>query len=633
LDVASPPTGARPEPGSRTRTWVALAVALAYLLPALFCLDDYGPAYDPIKGDYPYGERLLGYLESGDERFLDLALRAPAPELRAPHPDFDVERFPVHWAFPVGGLLSAVSCRVLWTELGILPAMSAHCLPIVLLAAMLVFVVSLFASARFGWLAGVVAGGALFLTPSFFGHSFNNPRDLPECVFYTLAVLGGLRALESGSLAAWLGAGAMTGLALAQKANALFLPVQLLLFVGGLLAWTLVAGGRAPRPTLRGLLVCALGFVLAYYTASPAFWSAPIEGPRGWVLEMVRNGNRGLRADASRATVSFEALVKVLWTVPLPILALALLGALRPGIPFALRWFLLVGAGLPIARHFLPGMRTFDGTRHYLEFLPMTCLLAGAGAAWLGETLGELLRRRLSWRAPALASGLVATAALALPAWAVIDTHPNEVVYFNALAGGLGTQQARGNIEACDFWGNSYWQGLDWLNRNAEQGAGFFVPAKEFIARAGAPVRLAPGLHLVRASAAGPKDLPLYALHLVNRWNLAFQVQLDRDDPPVHEIRVQNGSVLHVHRLERDERGQALMETWRGELQRLAKRSQVVAFLGRDKEKKRQVIEVIRARLGPEETLARLRALLPAELHDVLADLLGDPEELEAGLR
>lgn len=624
MDAASPPTGARPGPC----TWIALALALAYLVPALFCLGDYGPTYDPTKGDYPYGERLLGYLETGDERFLDLELRQPAPVLRAPHPDFDAERFPVVWAFPVGGLLSAVSCRLLWTELGWLPAMAAHCLPVVLLAALLVFVVSRFASARLGPVAGVVAGAALFLTPSFFGHSFNNPRDVPECVFYTLAVLGGLRALESGSLAAWLGAGAMTGLALAQKANALFLPVQLALFVGGLWALALLQRGPRPRLSAGGLGLCALAFLLAYYTASPAFWSAPIEGPKAWVLEMVRNGNRGLRADASRATVSFAALEKVLVSVPIPTLLLALVGALRPGLPAALRWFLVLGAGLPIARHFVPGMRTFDGTRHYLEFLPMTCLLAGAGAAWLAQRLAALWAGRR-----ALAGALVAASALAPGAWAVIDTHPNQVVYYNALGGGLGRQQARGNIEACDFWGNSYWQGLEWLNHHSAPDARFFVPAREFLARAGAPVRLAEGRRLVRAPAAGPDDLPLHVLHLVNRFNSPFQIQLDRELAPVHEIRVQGGSLLHVHRLERDAHGEALMQAWRAELQRLAKRAQVVAYLGRNKDVKRQVIAIVRAHLAPAETLAQLCALLPAELHDVLADLVLDADELEAGLR
>jgi hypothetical protein len=172
------------------RRHFALALALAYLVPALLLLDDYGPTWDAVQGDYPYGERLLGYLETGDARFLDLKALEPAPELRAPHPDFDLARWPSYWVFPVGALLSAVSCRILWTELAWLPAMSAHHVPSVLLAAGLVYLIVAFAHARWGALAGAVAGGSLCLTPSFVSRgrisrserpaSTPNPREGPS---------------------------------------------------------------------------------------------------------------------------------------------------------------------------------------------------------------------------------------------------------------------------------------------------------------------------------------------------------------------------------------------------------------------------------------------------------------------
>jgi len=607
------------------RWYLAFGVALAYLLPALACLDDYGPTYDAVKGDYPYGERLLGYLETRDARFLDLEQREPVPEVRAPHPDFDVGRWPSHSVFPVGALLSALSCRVLWTELAWLPAMSAHHLPTVLLAAGLIFVVSAFACARWGALAGLVAGGSLALTPSFFGHSFNNPKDVPECVFYTAAVLAGFRALESGGRRAWWLAGAATGLALAQKANALFLPVQLLVFVGGLALYARVRRERGPRLDARGLLGAALAFVLTYYAVSPAFWSAPLAGPRLWLGQMLRTGNPALREHSEvAARISFDAPLAVLETTPLATLALALLGLAWTRMDLRLRWFLLVSALLPVARNLVPGMRSFDGTRHFLEFLPMLCLLAGAGAVGCVEAL----RRRLPGVGGRWPSALVALAALAPSGWAVVSTHPNQTAYFNALAGGLGGAQARHAGDAGDYWGNSYWQGMAWLSAEAEPGARLFVPFKDFIARAGAPVRLRADIRLQGGWRVGADELPLHVMHLVGKGGGRFTNALDREDAPVHEIRVQNGVVLHIHRLARDARGAALMAEWRGEFERLTLRGQVLAYLDEDSSRKAAVLAVLRARLPAAERLARLRPLLPAELLERVAGASDEPDEL-----
>lgn len=602
---------------ARLRRFLALAVALAYLVPALACLGDYGPTYDAVRGDFPYGERLLGYLGSLEPRWLDLEASEPVPEVRSPHPDFDVGRYPSVWAFPIGALLSALSCRVLWTELGLVPALSAHHLPFVLLTAALVFVVSAFAIRRLGALAGVVAGASLFLTPSLFGHSFNNARDIPECCFYTCAVLAGFRALECGSARTWLLVGVLTGLALAQKANALFLPVQLAVFLVGLHLYALWRREPGPRLAPRAILLAALGFVLTYYAVSPAFWSQPIAGPRAWLGEMLKNANHAMLAPgAAPARISPGGPLAVVNTTPLVTLALALCGMFRPGLTFPLRFFLLVSLAIPIGRNLIPGMRHFDGTRHFIEFLPMLCILAGAGAAWLVEGVQRALPRVSA----KLASAVVGLLALAPPAWAVIDTHPNQIVFFNALAGGLGGAQKRRNLDAADFWGNSYWQGMAWLGAHAAPGERVLIPFKDFIARAGAPVRLRADIQIVSAGATGSEALPLTVMHLVNIGLDPLQKQLDRELEPLHVIRVQNGEILHVHRLEDDEQGRALMQIWEQD----RSRRELLAFLGKHRNMKRAVLATVRAGLPPEETRKRLRSLVPADLLDELELVLAD---------
>lgn len=629
---------------ARERGWwrflPSLLVTLAYLVPALASLDDYGPTYDAIKGDYPYGERLLGYLETGDEAFLDLKAREPVPFVRAPHPDFDVGRYPSHWIFPVGSLLSALSCRWLWSEWGWLPAMSAHHLPFVLLAAALVFVLSAFARARFGVLAGIVAGGVLGALPNFFGHSFNNPKDLPECVFYTGAVLAGFVALESGRTRTWLLAGALTGLALAQKPNALFLPFQLLLFVAG--ARLLVRGAPPLRITMRHLLATTFAFLVAYYAVSPPFWAEPIEGPRRWITQMLTGGSHAFRdaSEGEAAAISFAAPLAVLHCTPPVVLGLALLGLLRPGIPATMRLFLLISLALPIGRNLLPGMRNFDGTRHFLEFLPFLALLAGAGAAWLARLVSTAIdsARRHFGRGDErgardavvqnqFVQAFVGLCALLPPIWATLSTHPNQIAYFNVFAGGLGGQQARGHRDAADYWGNSYWQGLDWLSAHAEPGARVLVPYKEFMARASVPVRLRADLRLERALKTTSELLPVYVMQLVNRGKSPFRDELERTHAPLHEVRVQNGAVLRLYRIEADEPGRALMATWERERDTRTIKREVMAYLGDHPELEGIVLEVYRAKLEPEEALERLRAHLPAALLERLTLGLGSEGE------
>jgi hypothetical protein len=232
---------------------LALLVALAFLWPALAALDDFGPTWDHVQGEYPHGERLLAYLETGDPAFLDLFRIEPSPVVREPHLDLAQRRFPSHFVYTIGALSSALSCRILWTELELVPPMTAHHLPATLFAALLVFVVTYFAARRIGTLGALVAGLSLACAPTFFGHAAHNIQDSPECCLYTLAVLAGLRALERGRARAWILAGILAGLALAQKPNALFLPVQLALFLG-LCAWRLRprSGHASPLPHSAG---------------------------------------------------------------------------------------------------------------------------------------------------------------------------------------------------------------------------------------------------------------------------------------------------------------------------------------------------------------------------------------------
>ncbi len=606
------------------RPWiVARVVALGYLVLALSLLPQYGPTWDCVQGELPYGERLLEYIRTGDERFLELLSREPEPPVRQPHPDFSARRFESRQVYPVAGLLSAASCRLLWSRWNAVPALVAHHAVIVLLTAGLLFVVTAFAARRFGLLCGAVAGASLALSPRFFADSFNNLKDIPECSFYTFAVLSCYAAMERREerLRWWVVAGAFTGLALAQKANALFIPVQMLLFWIGLRV--LSRGREASGPSLRGLVLAGLSFLAVYYAVSPAFWTAPIEGPTQWIGQMLHGnlafGERA-SADAWWLKVSLAAPLLVLATTPPITLALSALGAFHPRLSIDQRLFLLLGVAVPVGRNLIPGMRNIDGIRHFFEFLPMLSILAGLGASWLHEAL----RTRIGERTRTLRAAAVGLAITAILPSGIqtMRTHPNGIAYFNGLVGGLSGAQAMHVPQATDYWGNSYWQGSAWLNAHAERDAFLLVPIGGHIARAAAPVHLRGDIQFL-TPVRSPESSPLYVMYVTRReFYGPFVRALERQSSPVHEIRVQGGAILRIHRLGGDRPSLELYEVWRRENRACRGLQRVGAFLAAGSSSMAKGILVRVRALGPEGALGQFRPLLPVELHPDLDEVV-----------
>jgi hypothetical protein len=96
------------------------------------------------------------------------------------------------------------------------------------------------------------------------------------------------------------------------------------------------------------------------------------------------------------------------------------------------------------------GSTLYDGPRHVLFLTPLLAVLAAAGWAALLRHPRSLIRR---FSAAALCVALLEPLAF------VLRNHPNEVVYFNALAG--GPAGAFGSYDL-DYWGNCSIQAVRW---------------------------------------------------------------------------------------------------------------------------------------------------------------------------
>jgi hypothetical protein len=388
-----------------------------------------------------------------------------------------------------------------------------------------------------------------------------NIKDFPTMVLFSLAVIAAFVAVERGSVRGVLWAGALWGLALATKANAVFLPAipLALLAVGGVPpSWK----GRG-RALLLALAVAAAIGLLVLLAAWPYLWGDPI----GRLVAHFRYiAHQKLQTRAESISPPLEA---ILFTTPIPFLALFLAG-LAPVARRALArdraaLLLLAWIAVVLARLHLPGAVNFDGVRHFLEIFPPMAIVAGAGAAALAGRIERLFVPIAGLpRARAAALLLAAAVPLASAGWTLARSHPFEIAYWNALAGGLGGARERGLPQACDYWGASYRIGLRWINEHAPRDAVLAVPIAEHVVRLVAPLWLRPDVRLaaltvpmipdaeprrLAALREASRDRPVYVMFVLREdWMNALTEECRSRLRPEAEWTRGGGPVLVIYR-------------------------------------------------------------------------------------
>jgi hypothetical protein len=378
-----------------------------------------------------------------------------------------------------------------------------------------------------------------------------------------LTTLAAYRAFTEPRLGPWFFAGAAAGAALAQKPNALFLPLHV-----AALAIILFLAARRPRGVgsdatdwrLRvrpvGVLVTIATFCAVYMLASPAFWHDTVArislyfgqvrkiSSTALLEQMVPGGGNWMTA--------FSAPLNVLITTPIPVLVLAAVGVVKGRAPRGVKPFLILGAAFPILRLLLPNVRDFDGIRHFIEFYPPTCALAALGLCWCMRTLarsGTAWFPRLPYPVWGASVALLALLALVPGLRGVVTTYPYGTCYYNALVGGMGGAQRRGVPQATDYWATSYWTALEWLNHNSEPGAALYAPIAKNVVVSAAPVRLRPDIVVQPASVA---ECPgeLFVMYVTRKGFYDYFIDaLERDFVPFHRVVVQGGVILEIYRL------------------------------------------------------------------------------------
>ena len=327
-----------------------------------------------------------------------------------------------------------------------------------------------------GTRTALIAVIVLMLTPRWWGHGFNNPKDIPFAAGYVWSMVGLVRLLPvlprvPNRLA--LATGLAIGMTLAIRVGGLML--------FGYLGMAMLLSFPKTLADVRALAIAAAKIVATAWLVMLAFWpwaqTRPLLAPfeafeimsnftwRGTVLFA------GSEIHATQIPASYLSrwLLITLPEIVLVGLALALVVALWEGKRYGLVLFASI---FPIAYIALQRPVVYDGMRHVLFVVPLFACLAARSL----ELTYERLR---GWRPAVARLGLACVGVYLVYHVAImVRLHPNEYVYFNALVGGL--PGAYGRYET-DYWGNSNREAVRLLVEHIESESETVPPYRVFV--------------------------------------------------------------------------------------------------------------------------------------------------------
>jgi len=326
----------------------------------------------------------------------------------------------------------------------------------------------LLAKRLFGTFAGILAVLFMVMSPRYFGHSMNNPKDIPFAAFYIMSIyyLSHIQLkfpyVTGGTLIKIM---LSIALALNIRVGGLLLIAYTAVFLGGLVLFD--QSCRSAKQIIQVTFVftmCSLSTIVL----GTVFWPWALANPLVRPFIALREVTHFPAAVYFRSTLfngDWVAIDQLPWdyifrwffiTTPLG----ALIGVLAPFLLFkhrnSIKIFALIFTVIfPILYVVFRNSTLYDGMRHLLFVYPPFIVLA---AGLWSQLFQKLSHKRFGT--------LLATGALMISFYHPIKfhfvNHPHQVVYFNQFSGGL--QGAFKKYEL-DYWGNCYKPAIDWLHQ------------------------------------------------------------------------------------------------------------------------------------------------------------------------
>ncbi len=360
---------------------------------------------------------------------------------------------------------------------------------------------------KLGRLLGGPAGGfasllLLVLTPVWYGHMFNNPKDLPFAVGYVWAIYYEVRILTCMPAVPrreWVKGSIALGAAMSVRIAGLLTLCYLFMLVGLWIAWHARQARDArliPRYLLR-FTPALIGTSLAAWALMLVFWPwaqlAPLRRPL-ITLSRMSSFNLHVRGmpfgDRRISTLSpppdyllryfafkLPELILVLVVAALGVFVvravrlrkrakaeregrvLAKLGALASDERrrVAIAGFLLFVILFPLVFAIAKRSPLYDGLRHFLFLVPLFAMVAGVTLASLGRIVAARSRAAAAGVAALVAAYCVRMVLM------MVHLHPHQYLGFNGFIGGLPGAYLR---YSTDYYGNTYKEAFETLREH-----------------------------------------------------------------------------------------------------------------------------------------------------------------------
>jgi len=396
--------------------------------------------------------------------------------------------------------MSGISWAVIWFlnggSLDVISSIMAHRLAIILLTAIGLLAVYFFIKDAYNRRAAVFSVLSIIFIPRFFAHSRYVLMDEPVVIFWVLTLWFfwlGLKNWKYGLLS-----GVMLGLALATKAQAVFIPFIIIFWLLVSYRDKVVGAVKALfKKKVPGIAANFLSMVFVtpfvWLMSWPWLWHNTMNRFVWWTwyyLGTIKEGAPPVYflGEVVRRPSFLYIFSLAAATIPLPILIFAILGgwiAVKDTINLSnrLSFLFLISALTQLLVLSLSGI-AYNGVQQFVQSFLFIGILSGIGAdsALNHAKIPSFLRKRqhttskasgqtVRWQV--LLTIVVAGLLVAPGCIAILKGHTD--TYFNLMVGGTGGVYNSGLYET--VWsGEPYLEVVYWLNGNAVENAKIYVP-------------------------------------------------------------------------------------------------------------------------------------------------------------
>lgn len=328
-----------------------------------------------------------------------------------------------------------------------------------------------------GWNAGTIAMVLLVLSPSWFGHNFANPKDIPFSAGYTAGIyfmLLFLRSLPEPGVRQIFGLIASIGWAMGVRIGGLLLIAYLVLFIIVYAVYTkqtkIALSGKVIK---KVVLIAIAGYIIAILPwpyVHENIITKPLESLKVMSnfivnIPILYDGNRMM----SNQVPWYYIPRYMAYTMPLIVMLGIALGLFavfhfrKDKQRFLFSLFVLFSILFPWAYAVYKHSSLYDGWRHFLFVYPPLVAIVAGGWAYFVNSANKGVK---------YASLALLIAGLSLPAKFMAAEHPYESLYYNELAGGL--KGVYGKFDT-DYYMLGVREATNWLLEHEHPGKGVVI--------------------------------------------------------------------------------------------------------------------------------------------------------------